>query len=1353
MTALTGDNGLLCPTAAATHERSFDPAVISDPEIFKENCLPAHSDHVVFFDEEELEAGGQEPAGTPIRSVFRHSLNGLWRFSYATRPADAVQGFESMDYDCTLWDAIRVPGHIQMQGYDVPAYINYQYPWDGREDLVPGEIPSKFNPTASYVKYFEVPEFMRRRPLFISFQGVESGFALWLNGHYVGYSEDSFTPSEFDLTPYVRDGENKLAVRVYKWTASSWLESQDFYRFSGIFRDVWLYTIPEAHLYDIAIRPTLDEQLKTGQLEVTAAILTAGAAEYSFSHTDQNGSDGTVSNKTGSIGNNSNKNGSCKTDSGRKESDETGSGRGEPSAAEYRLLYELRRGEEMICSGEACMDAPGKASAGGSFSTISFKETVPAPALWSPEDPQLYDLTLKLVRRRASAGENTASAAGAASPAGALLEIVRERVGFRRFEMKDGLMCLNGKRMVFRGVNRHEFTCDAGRTVPAETTLSDLLLMKKNNINAVRTCHYPNASALYRYCDELGLCLIAENNMESHASWAPVEVGLSTPGIVPGNDDRWRPLLLDRVDSCFQRDKNHPSVLIWSVGNESFGGSVIRDMADRFRELDDSRPVHYEGIFHDRSFPESSDMESQMYPSAAAIEAFLHEHPEKPFICCEYTHAMGNSCGGMHLYTDLSLREPRYQGGFIWDFVDQSIRAKDRFGVEFQAYGGDFGERPTDYDFSGNGIVDGARRPYAGKMQEVKYNYQSVRFEVRETCIRVMNDNLFTGTDQFDCFVLLDHEGKRIAEAPLYTAVPPLSEEVLPLPGSILKAVEKLRTRHAAPAPASDVGSADYNYINGNRDARCGQASASGCEGEIRRKSALTPGKRPSCAAEYAITVSLRLKEDRPWAAAGHEVAFGQGVFTVPARTAAPEKAGVSTQAAAPTPEKAGCSTQGDAPASGQAGQSEKAQDQSAPALREITGREWLRTVRVDAPCGRIELTRGSFNVGIRTFAKDGRQLDALFSLLKGGLVSLRRGGSSVGRSGVLGASRPAQGNREFFARQPRPCFWRAPNSNDAGNLMEARLGVWKLADVCQVPRPETLRIFTDEDSVLLKMDYALPIPVLPDPAGTAVAPGGQQTAMPTVTMGYRFYADATLVISLDWEPVPGAQLPDMPLFGLSFTMDADYDRFSYYGNGPAENYVDRNRGAALGIYESTVADNLSPYLVPQECGNRTGVRHAEVTDRTGTGLMFSACLTQSAKEQPASAGASHAPAAETANRMPGTAEQPAPCAASPIRDARSARSAASPIRDAQSEESASRIPGRPVMEFCALHYTPHELENASHPNELPPVHYTNVRCALAQMGVGGDDSWGAKTLPQYCLPSDRPLHFEVAIREASGEE
>ena len=1295
----------------------FDREIVRDPEIFKENCLPAHSDHVVFAEEEELAEGEKEYYGKAGSSCLRHSLNGSWRFFYAARPADAPEGFEALSFDCHAWAPIRVPAHIQMEGYDIPAYINYQYPWDGREDIIPGEIPEQFNPTASYVKYFRVPESMQPYlaqgcPLLISFQGVESGFALWCNGRYVGYSEDSFTPSEFDLTPYLCEGENKLAVRVFKWTASSWLESQDFYRFSGIFRDVYLYTVPKAHLFDLRIRALPDESLTSGALEIDAEVwihpdlLKAGA--------DQDGA------RAGGQARGTGVENAGMPDAGTSGINGITGTEGGPGR--LALYYELSGQDACVCSGRipfgeekkgpdgtapfasfafwgtekpsgqtgpgSAGEASGQAGPGSAGETsghtgsqerrgagcfekahLQIREKMEKPRLWSAEDPQLYALTLRLVCEQ---GDSSADRRSGQQPV--LLEIVRERVGFRRFEMKDGLMCINGKRIVFRGVNRHEFFCDSGRVVPDEVTRQDLVLMKQNNINAVRTSHYSNSSALYRLCDELGLYMIAENNMESHAGWAPVEFGQPTPGTVPADDLRWRELLLDRVNSCYQRDKNHPAILIWSVGNESYGGTVIRDMADRFRELDGDRLVHYEGIFHDRTWPSTSDMESQMYPSAEAIEAFLQEHRDKPFICCEYTHAMGNSCGGMHRYTDLTLREPLYQGGFIWDFADQSLRKKDRYGEEYQAYGGDCGERPTDYDFSGNGIVDGTHRPYAGKMQEVKYNYQDIRLEIfaegaepdpasersvdpavdrpvdpasgtfsdrpADTaaalpagvpCVKIINDSLFTNTDRYDCCVLLEKNGRRIAAAEMETSVPPQTEAVYALPVQV-----------------------------------CEKISAE--TGLSKRET----GSRPGFPDEYCVTVSMRLRGDCAWAAAGHEVAFGQGVFCSSGGPAA-EAAAAEAGAEGSRTEISGTELSGTKLSGTELSGTELSGT-------EISGTEWRRTIPVGTPYGRLELTRGSFNIGIR-----GEQFDALFSLLKGGLVSFRYGGGAVsGRPGSYGACSFSGGNAsaglpELLEKIPQPCFWRAPTSNDEGNHMAAGHGIWKLADAYQIPQPETLRVFTGRDSVFLQIRHQLPVPDLS---------GG--TDLPGVKVGYRFYADGMLTMSLDWEPPCGGLLPSMPVFGFLLRLHADYDRFVYYGKGPSENYCDRSRGARLGIFESTVAENMSPYLVPQECGNRTGVRWAKVTDRRGRGILLLA-------------GDPH----RTGMRDPGL---------------------------------------RPCMEFSALPYTPEELESASYPCELPPVHYTNVRCALMQRGVGGDDSWGAKPMPEYCLPVDRPLHFELTI-------
>jgi len=405
---------------------------------------------------------------------------------------------------------------------------------------------------------------------------------------------------------------------------------------------------------------------------------------------------------------------------------------------------------------------------------------------------------------------------------GAVTELIPEKVGFRRFEMKDHMMTLNGKRIVFKGVNRHDFSSVGGRHVSEEELRKDLTVMKQNNINAIRTSHYPNGSLLYRLCDEYGLYLIDETNMETHGSWDTVRADGDDDYIVPNDRPEWLPLLLDRENSMYQRDKNHPSILIWSCGNESYGGKDIYEMSRFFRKEDPTRLVHYEGVFNDRRYNDTSDMESQMYTPVEKIKEFLAKDRSKPFICCEYTHAMGNSCGAMHKYTDLTDTDPLYQGGFIWDYIDQTIYKKDRYGQEFQAYGGDFGERPTDYNFSANGIVYGGDREPSPKMQEVKYNYQNITAKVSENRVTIINKNLFLNTNAFDCVVLVERNGKALRQIKMETEVEPLGERTYPLPF----AKETL------------------------------------------------PG-------EYTVTVSFRLKEDRIWAKAGHEVAFGQYVYRI----------------------------------------------------------------------------------------------------------------------------------------------------------------------------------------------------------------------------------------------------------------------------------------------------------------------------------------------------------------------------------------------------------------------------------------------------------------------------------------
>lgn len=725
---------------------NFDSNIIKNPGIFEQNRIAAHSDHVCYKNELEKIKG---------KSSLRYDMNGLWKFAYAKNQSLAPCGFEAADYDCKNWDEIRVPAHIQMEGYDVPIYTNTTYPWEADESIKPGEVPEIFNPVASYVKYFTIPENMKNKRVCISFQGVESGFALWLNGHYVGYSEDTFDPSDFELTDYIVEGENKLAVRVWKWTSSSWCEDQDFYRFSGIFRDVFLYAVPCAHVEDLSVVPTLNDTFDEGTLSVS--IKADG--------------DGIASVKLYELG--------------------------DLSVEKYdraKLLleeFDIELRDKEICEGSC---------------------NVKNPLLWSAEKPNLYEV--KIIVKDTHGNE---------------IEFISQLAGFRRFEMVDGLMKLNGKRIVFKGVNRHEFSSITGRVPNRNEVIKDIVTMKKNNINAIRTSHYPDDSMLYELCDIYGIYMIAENNLESHGTWEAYNKGyVDLDFVVPKDKPQWREMMLDRANSCYQRDKNHPAILIWSCGNESFGGKTIYEMSQLFRQLDKHRLVHYEGVFNDRSYNDTSDMESQMYTPVAGIEKFLAEHPEKPFICCEYTHAMGNSCGAMHKYTELTDREPRYQGGFIWDYIDQSIYKKDRYGKWFLTYGGDFGDRPTDGDFSGNGICYGGEREASPKMQEVKFNYQNISVDFDSDYIfTVTNKNLFVNTSVFDAFAILLADGEEVYRTKLQISVPPMDRASYEVP--------------------------------------------------VTLKNSMIDVEK-----EYCIVVSFVLKENTIWEKAGYEIAFGQHMIKKP---------------------------------------------------------------------------------------------------------------------------------------------------------------------------------------------------------------------------------------------------------------------------------------------------------------------------------------------------------------------------------------------------------------------------------------------------------------------------------------
>ncbi|WP_394526768.1 glycoside hydrolase family 2 TIM barrel-domain containing protein [Lacrimispora sp. JR3] len=922
---------------------------LEDPKVFAVNRIPAHSDHCYYESEEEASKG---------EMGLRQLLNGTWKFSYANRPADREADFYKEGYDDSGFGEIEVPGHMERNGYGRCQYINTMYPWDGLADIRPPFTDQENNPVGSYVREFELKDSLKGKRQFLSFQGVETAFYVWLNGTFIGYGEDSFTPSEFEITHAVKAGTNRLAVEVYKRSSASWIEDQDFFRFSGIFRDVYVYAVPKCHVEDVFVHGDVSEDGKNGLFRGELTLLKGTKGRVSAVLKD-------------------------------KEGREVSSWDGIPADRKVELYAKI-----------------------------------PSVRLWSGEDPYRYEFTVILKDEE-----------------GKVNEVVPQKVGFRRFELKNRIMHLNGKRIVFRGINRHEFHVRRGRSITKEDMMWDIRFLKRHNINAVRTSHYPNQSLWYELCDEYGIYLIDEANLESHGSWQ--KMGEVEPSWnVPGNLPEWKDCVIDRAKSMLERDKNHPSVLIWSCGNESYAGEDILAMAEFFRNRDPSRLVHYEGVFHNRDYDQISDMESRMYAKVHEIEEYLTNSPEKPFILCEYMHAMGNSLGGMDKYTQLEDRYDMYQGGFIWDYMDQSLMKKDQYGKEHMTYGGDFGDRPTDYSFCGNGIIY-ADRTVSPKAQEVKYLYQDIRLVPDLKGVTIENRRMFTDTSDLEFVYMVLKDGEPVFQKCFYAAVNPFTSSHI------------------------DVDVPEFTE----------------------------PG-------EYVSQVSALLKQDTLWAEAGFEIAFGEHRSVVEGET------------------KACC----------------------------------------EKP---LTVIYGDVNIGVR-----GEGFQVLFSRQEGSIVSIVYDG------------------KEWVGRPIMPVYWRATTDNDKGSKFSVDSAVWFGAG--RFPRYDNKNCLVEETKGRIKVTYTYELTTIPK-------------TMTRVT--YEVTGDGRIKVNAVYQGEKG--LPQLPAFGMRLITPEAVQQFTWYGRGPEENYSDRRQGARLGIYKDTPENNVSRYLVPQECGNRTGVRWLKVSGMDGHSIRF----------------------------------------------------------------------------------------------------------------------------------------------------
>jgi beta-galactosidase/beta-glucuronidase len=1144
------------PTPFPFHDHYENPGVVAI------NRAPAHAT-LMPYPTEEMAARCDRAA-----SPFARSLNGTWRFRWDPNPdvafADGAgtqpgAGFTGMDFDDDGWDAIPVPANWQLVGegirrgepkYDPPMYTNVQYPFP--IDRLPG-VPQEDNPTGSYRRRFDLPTDWADSQIFLTFDGVDSAFWLWVNGEFVGYSEDSRLPAEFDVTGVVRPGENVLAVRVVRWSNGSYLEDQDFWRLSGIFRDVTLWRTPKVHLRDFAAIPELDGAFRDGTLRVRGSVANYGDAPRSGSLT--------VS-----------------------LLDPAGAPVFEPNSEPFQLQ-------------------PGAEIA------LRFAQPVTNPAKWSAETPHLYTLLLTL------RDEN-----------GAITEVESCRVGFRTIAIKQGQLLVNGQRVRIQGVNRHEHDPLTGHVVDEAAMIRDIRIMKQHNINAVRTAHYPNQPRWYELCDEYGLYLFDEANIESHGIWDRL-----------ARDPAWEEAFLQRISRMVIRDKNHPSVLAWSLGNESGYGANHDTGAEWIRGYDPTRPLHY----HPAGEAQIIDILGPMYPTVDQIIHMAQVPPERggnrPIIMCEYAHSMGNSTGNLQEYWQAVDDFPRIQGGFIWDWMDQGLRREEADGTVWYAYGGDYGDVPNDYNFCINGLINPDQDPHPGLLE-----YKKVLEPVRVIPVegdgaggrfRLQNRNHFTDLSGLALSWEVTDEGCPVAQGDLpMPAIPPGDEAEITIP----KAWGKL-------------------------------------------------------AGEGFLTLRFTLRQETPWAEAGHEVAFAQ--FPLPGNRLAPihprpgkgqitesaqgwrfhgegvslgfgresgrldsiQVAGAEILRAGPhlnlwrAPTDNDANTWGDQRAAihwRQVGLDRLTEQVTAiSATPGEAGQHHIRVEsQVSGPTDRDTAAAERWQILQEQLARflnhllDDRELQALS--LKLGLNYTDLAGESIMEKApsLVTALINRQQLPGLIEQVHELAHGRLANhvSDDTRDLLTRYRGMDQSA--MQHDAPQTPARFQ------ARYEYT-------------IHPGGD--------------------VALDLHVRPGgSQPPFWPRIGVSLVLAPGYDRLTWFGRGPHESYPDRKESAQIGRYIQSVREQCYPYVMPQESGNKTDVRWATLTHSAGHGLM---------------------------------------------------------------------VAGESLFSFSALHHSAQDLTAAQHTHELPPRAEIYLNVDHAQNGLG-NGSCGPGVLPAYQL-TPSPVTWRLWLR------
>jgi len=689
-----------------------------NPQVFERNKLAGHTDFIAYQDQQSARADQFE-------SPYYQSLNGIWKFNFAKKPADRPNKFYEPDFDDSEWDDIKVPSNWEIEGYGIPVYTNITYMFPKNPPFVDNED----NPVGTYRRSFEVKSDWLDKAVILNLSSVSGYTRVYINGQEVGMTKVAKSPTEFEVTDYLKKGENSIAIQVFKYHDGSYIEDQDFWRLSGLEQDVFLYALPKVSIWDFFLKAGLDKDYTNG-------IFSAEVDLRSF-------------------GQNANVSGSLQL--------------------------------ELYAAGSSKPVFVDEKSFGQVSQSVKFDATIKKVSRWSGETPNLYDCVLTLKNEK-----------------GATTMVTSEQVGFRTVEVKNAQLMVNGVPILVKGVNLHIHNDELGHVPTRETMMKDITLMKQNNINAVRTSHYPQNPLWYKLCDQYGIYLVDEANIESHAMGAELQ-GWFDKSVHPAYQGEWAPAHMDRIQRLVKRDKNHPSVIIWSMGNECGNGPVFYEAYDWIKGYDNTRMVQFEQAGENTD----TDIVCPMYP----LMDYMHEYADdttkkRPFIMCEYSHAMGNSSGNFQEYWDIILSSPQMQGGFIWDWVDQGLKTEDENGT-FWAYGGDLGglNLQNDENFCANGLVSANRTPHPG-LTEVKKGYQNVLFSLRNKSGIVGIKNMFDFTDlrnyQFKYEVLKDGvvevTGEFSVKAPPHTAV----DKKIKLP-AMSKDAEYLLNVYAYTKTATDL--------------------------------------------------------------------------------------------------------------------------------------------------------------------------------------------------------------------------------------------------------------------------------------------------------------------------------------------------------------------------------------------------------------------------------------------------------------------------------------------------------------------------------------------------------------------